>query len=222
MIRLFVIVEGQTEEEIVKVLLKEHLERRNIFTSTLVVHTKAGYRGGGRNWKKWEREIRRVLTSQRGRDVRVTTMFDLFRLPNGFPGLDQYGMEKDTNKRCDALERTMAGVFDDWRFIPYLQRHEVEALVLGSIEALPKFFDESDALRGIDALATEIFGQDPEDIDDGPETAPSKRLIRWIPGYQKSVHGPMAIHDTGLESLRARCPRFAHWVAKLEELDVSR
>jgi hypothetical protein len=66
----------------------------------------------------------------------VTTLFDLYGLPKDFPGLDEHQADKDTNRRCDALQATLGQEFDDPRFIPYLQRHEFEALVLASLPSL--------------------------------------------------------------------------------------
>ena len=55
-------------------------------------------------------------------------------------------------------------------------------------------------------------------MNDSKETAPSKRLVEFIEGYNKVVHGPSATSDAGLAALRAACPRFDAWVAKLEGL----
>jgi hypothetical protein len=58
----------------------------------------------------------------------------------------------------------------------------------------------------------------PEEIDEGPDTAPSKRIRRIFPGYQKPFHGPMVAVAIGLDLVRARCPHFADWLARLERL----
>ena len=58
----------------------------------------------------------------------------------------------------------------------------------------------------------------PEDINDNPDTAPSKRIKMLLPEYQKVVAGPLIAKETGLDTIRAECPRFADWLAKLESL----
>jgi hypothetical protein len=68
----------------------------------------------------------------------------------------------------------------------------------------------------MNALSSELSGWDPEDVDDGRDTAPSKRLLGHVPGYAKTVHGPLAVADMGLPVLRLRCPRFGAWLAQLE------
>ncbi len=57
----------------------------------------------------------------------------------------------------------------------------------------------------------------PEEIDDRPQFAPSKRIERLFPGYRKTLHGPMAAKRIGLDPIRAECPHFSGWLAKLEE-----
>ena len=60
----------------------------------------------------------------------------------------------------------------------------------------------------------------PEDINDGEMTAPSKRLIRHVPRYEKlkvSVGAPAA-DAIGLAVLREKCPHFGQWLTRLERL----
>jgi hypothetical protein len=65
---------------------------------------------------------------------------------------------------------------------------------------------------------TLIQGTAPEDVNDGAQTAPSKRLETLIAGYRKTVHGPPAVASAGLTALRTSCPRFGAWVTRLEAL----
>ena len=107
----------------------------------------------------------------------------------------------------------MADTFEDRRFIPYLQRHEVEALVLAALDDLEPLLDTPEDLAGVASLRAELGDAPPEDVDDGPDTAPSKRLERSIPSYRKALHGPLAVEAAGLASVRALCPRFDRWVS---------
>jgi Domain of unknown function (DUF4276) len=54
------------------------------------------------------------------------------------------------------------------------------------------------------------------------ETAPSKRLARVFPRYQKALHGPLAIDAIGVERIRTACPHFASWLARLEAVAAGR
>ena len=91
MIRLHFIVEGQTEEEFVNALLRDHLVHHGVLCDARCVLTsRQGYRqfkGGVSKYKQIRRDVRLWTMEDSGRDVRFTTMFDLYRLPADFPGL---------------------------------------------------------------------------------------------------------------------------------------
>jgi hypothetical protein len=223
-IRLHVLVEGQTEEQFAKSILAPHLEPLGIWLHPLIVETSRDRHGrkrrGGGDWQKWRKDLLRLTKGQPGPDVRFTTMFDLYGLPERFPGLAEHGALGDTKRRAELLEAAMAEDVQDWRLIPYLQRHEFEALVLAGLDALKELLDATER-SGIAPLQALIASVQPEDVNDGPETAPSKRLEASIPSYRKTVHGPLVVEATGLAKLRAACPRFDAWVTKLEGLSAA-
>lgn len=89
MIRLIVVVEGQTEEAFVKVL-KPHLDQRQIYTSVtivgkLVARRRNNRERGGGHFRHWKRDIQHILENDTSGDLRVTTLFDLYGLPDDFP-----------------------------------------------------------------------------------------------------------------------------------------
>lgn len=214
--RLFIFVEGQTEEAFVKSVLAPHLMPLQVLA--IIVETSRDRHGrkrrGGGSWGRWLRDIRRVTGEQ---DGRFSTMFDLYGLPSDFPELDSCRGIADTNRRVDVLQKAMAGTVDDWRFIPYIQRHEFEALVLAALDPLTGLL-EGDDLAGLSALRGALGETPPEDVNDGRETAPSKRLEGSIPSYRKTLHGPLALESASLPLLRRRCPRFDAWVSTLEKI----
>ncbi len=60
----------------------------------------------------------------------------------------------------------------------------------------------------------------PELIDNGPTTAPSKRIIKAIEGnkkykYNKPTTGKSVTKQIGIEELRTKCPHFNEWINKL-------
>jgi len=111
---------------------------------------------------------------------------------------------------------------DDHRFIPYVQRHEFEALVLSGLEHLREQLADSDARLALDGLRNELGNTASEDVNDGPETAPSKRLLARVPGYNKKAHGPQVAAKVGIAGLKHHCPRFGAWVERLEALGEPR
>lgn len=218
MTRLFVLVEGQSEETFVKSVLAPHLAGFGLEVRALVVTTSRELHGrkhkGGGGWTQWLRDLKRLTGEQ---DGRFTTMFDLYGLPDDFPHLTECASIADTVKRAAELEAAMAKAADDWRLIPYLQRHEFESLVLALLDPLAELLEDEE-LKGLQALRQDIGSAGPEDINDGPDTAPSKRIQRFIPSYRKTVHGPLALESGGLATLRQQCPRFGEWLTRLERL----
>jgi hypothetical protein len=220
--RLYLLVEGQSEEKFCKDVLGPHLNARGIWLIPIIVATKRDRqtgqksKGGGR-WTGWARDLRRLTMEHSGPGVRFTTLFDLYGLPDDFPGADAHSSVSDTVRRAGLLEQAMADSIGDWRLIPYLQRHEFEALVLACREHLRELLDPSD-YPGFEALKVSLGQMEPEDVNDGAETAPSKRLEANISSYRKTLHGPLALEAAGLATVRAACPRFDAWVKKLEAL----
>jgi hypothetical protein len=96
--------------------------------------------------------------------------------------------------------------------------HEFEALLLADPEKLSCEFVEHG--QAIADLKEACRGQEPERINEGSTTAPSKRIIAAIPEYDylKASAGPSVAKQIGLPSLRAACPHFGQWVTTLEGL----
>lgn len=200
--RLVFVVEGPSEEAFIKELLIPHLAAFEVFGTVTIVGKRVaarrghGARGGG-HFRHWNADIRRILAGDGSDDLRVTTLFDLYGLPNDFPGLDEHSRLRDTSLRCDALAQTLAERVADRRFIPYLQRHELEALVLAALPQLAGVLDAREDMTGLADLQEELGTASPEEINDGRETAPSKRLEKHLPSYRKLVHGPLAVGAPG-------------------------
>jgi len=233
LIRLIIVVEGPTEANFVRRILAPHLGHFGVVVAPSVVgKAKASDRGlsgsgvrGGYPYADWRRDLRNVLRSDPGRNLRVSTLCDLYGLPDDFPDRDHQPGDANPGSRCARLElamlRDITGSSDDcgaWRLIPYIQNHEFEALVLAASHYLADLFDADDQRAGLLTLRAEISGIPPEDINDSPQTSPSHRLRRLIPGYRKAVDGPDAIELAGLHAVRSVCPRFNDWLSRLESL----
>lgn len=220
--RLYRLVEGQSEEAFVRRVLAPHLRALGIEATPIIVATRRDLSGGkwkgGGHWGKWKSDLQRLSGQHPGPDVRFTTMFDLYGLPDDFPGLAEHGAVTDTAVRAARLEESMqASMPEEWRLIPYLQRHEFEALVLAGLDLLAALLDPPDR-AGIATLRAGFEGLLPEDVNGGSATAPSKRLLAAITSYRKTLHGPLVLEALGLAPLRAVCPRFDAWVSRLEKL----
>ena len=139
-------------------------------------------------------------------------MFDYYRLPYDFPGYNSC-TDSDPYQRMGCLESEFSNDFNDRRFIPYIQMHEFEALLLSSPEELSSWYIEE--TEAIDQLKENISAFDnPEMIDrDNP---PSKRILKKLPSYKKVVSGPIIAGYIGMERLMVSCRHFREWIQKLE------
>lgn len=218
---LVVIVEGPTEERFVKTLLAPELARAGVRAECRIVHPRPSgssrlHRGGG-GWEDWKAKIRNALRDTRS-EIRFTTLFDLYGLPAKFPGRNEALHLETGHAKANCIEKALGEDLDDRRLIPYVQVHEFEALVLAALDGLDGQLDDSADVAGLTKLRAHLGHLPPEDINDGPSTAPSKRLKQAIPSYEKIIHGPAAIEAVGLDHVRTVCPRFATWLAALAAL----
>jgi hypothetical protein len=223
--RLYLFAEGQTEQTFSDSVLRHHLASCSVYLhrSVLIAHArKKGrvHRGGSRKYAPIKNDIRRFLAQERGADVFFTTMIDLYGIPADFPGLSQADRLRHVpQQRVETLERAFANDIGDRRFVPYIQLHEYEAYLFSDVTCFEYFYDRHEkqliALKAIaDGHAT------PELIDDGMHSAPSKRIIAELPDYEdaKSALGPQLAERIGLEVIRDKCPHFAAWLSRLEQL----
>ncbi len=218
--RLNLVVEGATEERFVKDVLSAHLGARAIDTRARMVATRRDrtHQGGGDTYKHLRRDLERWMREDRGSDVRFSTMFDLYGLPRDFPGAALAALAGDPYEKVKCIETALADDLSDRRLIAYVQLHEFEALLLSDPRCFDEQFLDHDAIARLVALSGRFAS--PELIDDGPTTAPSKRIAAEIPefGSRKASAGPIIAAKIGLQTMRARCRHFDDWLCRLEAL----
>ena len=222
MIRLHITTEGQTEQAFVEKVLAPHLglcgvhvKARSVLTSR---DKRAGkeYRGGLFSYDKAKRDIQTWIKEDDHTECRFSTMFDLYALPNDFPGFANAQTASDPYERVKRLEESMARDINNRRFISYIQLHEFEALILTDPGKLALEYLEHDT--PINNLIAMVSGQNPELINDGETTAPSKRILKEIPEYNKVTAGVAVAGEIGIKMLRQQCKHFDDWVTQLEQL----
>ena len=130
--------------------------------------------------------------------------------PNGTP-----------RQRVEHVEQAIGAYFGSPRnFVPFLALHEYEAWLFASPDALSGVMNDPTKQDDIEAIRQSV--STPEEINDDPEWAPSKRILKLFPSYRKVAHGPMAAGRIGLERIRAECPHFDQWLVVLEGFAASR
>lgn len=208
--RLFIVVEGQTEEEFVKELMVPYFQERGIYVYPVIIHTSKGHKGGFVNYGHLKNDINKLLKSQ-GQEVVVTTFVDFFRCPE-LPESDKWGFISNHRERIAEMEKAIKNDINDWRFYPYIQLHEFEAVLFSSDKGFIKYFDEDNALE-LQEIVDKY--ENPEDINSTPDGAPSKRLLRIVPEYDKVMYGNIIALEIGITTILDRCPRFKEWVNTL-------
>lgn len=215
-IRLHVIAEGRTEQIFVQRILAPHLARFAVFADARCVRTSQTGRGGLSNYAKAKNDILAWMREDPAQECRFTTMFDLYALPSDFPGQADAARSFDPYARVKHLENALKEDVGGDMFIPYIQLHEFEALLLADPRQLDWEYLEHD--KPIQKLIDMMNGRNPELINDGPETAPSKRILHEIPEYKKATAGPAVAAHIGLAKLRKQCRHFNEWLTCLEQL----
>lgn len=228
MISLTLLAEGKCELLFAKAPLGEHLGNRRVFVHPVAVLTSKDnraskqHRGGVISYRQVRADLLRFIKRDAHRDdAWLTTMIDLYRLPNDFPGYDHAKTIRDPRQRVAHLEQEFSRDIGCDRFIPYIELHEFEALLFTAPEVFSEYYSDERFAAGIRRLieAGSAYAS-AELINDGDHTAPSRRIIAEIPAYekQKPTAGPQIASKIGLPRLRARCPHFDEWLTRLESL----
>ncbi len=185
-LRLYITVEGQTEKEFADKSLKPHLAQHAIQVIPKVVLTnrKLGKRGGIMDFQKIHDDLSRQMKQDQNVEARFTTMVDLYALPNEFPGWAEARKQSLPVNRVSVLEQHLAQSMGDGRFVPYIQLHEFEALLYCDLYELQRRI--ADSAKPIADLQQEVNHLQPEEINEGSTTAPSKRIINHLPIYERN------------------------------------
>ena len=228
MARLLIHVEGQTEEDFVNEVLKDHLKAKGFDTVAAHIVGNARLRrqrGGIRPWPSVKKDIIHHLREDPA--CIATTMVDYYGLPQqaaaAWPGRAN-ATSLETEAKASTLESAirddigleMGGRFDRGRFVPFVVMHEFEGLLFSDCAAFGRGINHPELESSFKSIREQFTS--PEDINDSPITAPSKRIAGLLPEYQKPFHGVLAILEIGLHRIRAECAHFDMWLKRLESL----
>lgn len=216
--RLIIICEGETEQEFCKDVLQDYFFTRNIVLETPKIKKSSG---GIVSWGQLKTQINITLESDR--KAFVSTLIDYYGIlvKHQFPLWEESLSIIDKNERMTKLENAMNLDIEtnhQNRFIPYIQLHEFEGLLFNNINVFKTQFQPKEIQNIKDLEKTITLNPNPEMINDSPETAPSKRLEKYIPGYNKRIYGAIIAECIGLKDIRAKCPRFNNWISVLETI----
>lgn len=222
MIRLGIIGEGLSEQKLAEHIIRPCLENYEIysFARQIVTKRKAAQKdakGGMPCYTRVRADILRLVNEDKG--LIVTSMFDFYALPSNFPGYSEINSMSDSYQKVDHLERCFAEDINDERFIAYIQMHEIEALFFADIQTTHDVLSVNHPKSSLKALEKILQNEsNPELINNGPSSAPSKRIKLIYPDYQKSVDGLNILQRIGLPRIREKCHHFNRWMSTLESL----
>ena len=211
MIKINIIVEGETERLFVNKILSPYFKNKNIFfNKPSVIKTKINLRG--KNYTggtvRFDSLCKQINFLSQDTSSYTTTFFDYY----GYKKKD-----KNIKKNVNELQKELKYEIKSERFIPYIQMHEFEALLFSSEKVLADKIDKSNHKKLIEIIRKY---PNPEDINDSKETAPSKRLNELFNNsYKKTINGILIAQAIELEEMRKKCPRFNSWIEKLENLE---
>jgi Domain of unknown function (DUF4276) len=216
--RVHIICEGQTEETFVNEILRPHLLAFDVLPVAALVG-KPGHKGGAVNTARMTHDI--TLRLKQDTQAWCTTFFDYYGLDSDFVGRKEAELSRKFDDKAKVIESALKAYVlaqtDEnmiRRFFPYIQMYEFEGLLFSDPAKLASGLyarhleDDFAVIRG--GFTT------PEEINDSPETAPSKRLLGLMPIYEKPLYGSLAAIEIGLGVLRRECRRFNAWVERLE------
>ncbi len=215
MIRIHIFCEGQTEDVFVREVLQDHFLRLNISVNPILIRTSKSGKGGVSSFAKIKRQLERKCKEDR--DAWVTTMLDFYGLPMDFPDISIVKAEQDIYRKATLLEQSFSAVIDKPNFIANIIFHEFEGLLYSDTTAFDSWFGDKKSFQlNMERASFET----PEHINDDSQSAPSKRLLKHFPDYEKTWHGPSIALDIGLDVIRKECRHFNEWLKRLEKLKV--
>ena len=205
MIRLAISVEGETELDFVKTVLANHLRTKGVEASPILPDGK----GGNISIDRLAPEMAKMVW---GFDY-VTSLVDFY----GFRDKGNAGVEDLERSINRAVGERIQRPWDESRVFAYVQQYEFEALLFSDVTAFHLLEDAADdAIAELSRVRSQF--PTPEGINDGPDTAPSKRILAIMPTYNKRRDGPDLAATIGLDAIRSECRRFDAWVSRMESL----
>lgn len=219
--QIYVLVEGQSERDFVTRIMAPYFGKEGVLITPIPMR-KSGGGLGISNLEHFKNHIERLLHYKEA--PVVSTFIDLFRFPVQSSEhaeeemLKKHSENPNIEARIKGLEDVLQGVVQKIKpydhFIPYIQKHEFEALLFSDASA----FNEHAAIqKDIEKVLAAI--PNPEDINTTETGHPAKRLESIYAAHKKKYNkGADAVNlaeMAGIETILEKCPRFRAWIELL-------
>ena len=215
--RLYILCEGQTEDRFVKEILCPYLQKSDIFATPIICETKRTdskkYKGGVSKYSKIRSELE--ILCKGDPTAFVTTMFDYYKLPSDTPGRGTIGNVYQVVQEIeDAINANLGA---PGNLLVNLILHEYEGLLFSDVTAFLGAAKADD--KSVMELRRIRSGfPSPEHINDSEDTAPSKRIMRILPEYSKTLNGIEIAKNIGVEKIAEECQHFKAWLEGIKTL----
>ncbi len=211
------IVEGRTEQIFIRDIVSPYLAGKSIYITPIIV-SKPGQKGGDVKFARVKNDIELHLKQRH--DTYLTLFVDYYGIKSDWPGLKEAKQQTAPGEKAEKVNSVTKDrvnkLFGDHgaakRFIPYIAMHEFEAMLFSEPQKLAArlHVPPSDIAK----ILTECG--EPENIDDSPMSAPSKRLENLSSRFKKTSTGIAIAKSIGLAQIRERCPIFNKWLTEIE------
>lgn len=196
-------------------------------------------KGGILSWNKFVAELavmvsdayRRNTKIDSDENILVSTMFDLYGLEGHAAGLDYLeltsGCHSGHDKALRVEQRLLSDVIRESGlvesavksiFIPFCMVHEFEALYYCDIQVILSELAGTNPPSSVVKFVQTYSNANPEEVNDRPETAPSKRIIAAVPEYEslKKSWAIKVANKISVSLARQKMPAFNTWITKIE------
>lgn len=220
MIRINVVCEGQTEGTFIKRHLNSYFISQGINLTPCLLG-QVFHKGGRVNFERIFKDVRQLLKNDK--TAYCTTFFDFYALPTDFPGKAEATRYNNITDKAQAVQLSLRQKLEEKldsnsmrRFVPYVQMYEFEGLLFSHPLNFAKGINQEFLAPQFQKIRDQF--NSPEEINDSHLTAPSKRIIKLVPNYDKVEHGSLAALEIGLDTILSECALFRSWVQQLEAL----
>lgn len=220
MARVNIVCEGPTESRFISDVLAPYFWNRGVFPTPILLGV-PGHKGGRVNYARVQKDV--LLQLKQDTNVYCSTMFDLYGLELGFPGTPSPSNLVAARKAVhieNAILQDIISIIPEHRtvvrLIPYLQVHEYEGLLFSDTNAFAVSLGQANLAPQLAEIRNRF--ETPEDINDDPNNAPSKRVASVYRQYNKVIEGSLAAQRIGVDRMLAECPHFRNWIERLSTL----
>lgn len=213
--KVFILCEGKTEFEFIRIVLSDFLINQPIEITPILYSTKRtgqkNYTGGGIKYSNMLSQIKKLINC---RDSFTTIFIDYYGLPREM--MNFFNPRDNLYKKVEQIELKIEEDINRINFFAGIMVHEFESLLFSQSSAFNQISSDHSKILKIERIKREFTN--PEYINNSPQTTPSKRLEAIFPNYSKINDGITVANEIGISKMIEECPHFAKWIQKVVEL----